>query len=236
MELPDEIKRLMDLQTLDRRLRELEESLNTFTGRVDQLRGQAAAHEAELERLSREEEEAAAARGKLERESAESEARLRNKRMRQNMVRNDRELQALGHEVEALKENNQQLEADLLAMMEAAQPRAAKLAELRAALDAVRAEAAAAEREVAGQIEQLKAEISKRRRERERLAAEMRRPLLQRYEMIFTRRQGLAVALARGGACQGCMRLLPPQLYNELRKHRQIHFCPNCQRILYYEG
>jgi predicted nucleic acid-binding Zn-ribbon protein len=29
---------------------------------------------------------------------------------------------------------------------------------------------------------------------------------------------------------------LPPQLYNEIQKHLQINFCPNCQRILYYEG
>ncbi len=32
------------------------------------------------------------------------------------------------------------------------------------------------------------------------------------------------------------MRLLPPQLYNEIQKHLQIHFCPACQRILYFEA
>ncbi len=236
VELPDEIKRLMDLQTLDRGLRELEESLNTITGRVNRLREQTAAYEAELACLSREEEEGAAARGKLERELAEGEARLRTRRMRLNMVRNDKELQALGHEVEALKDNNQRIEADLLAMMETAGPRAAKLKELGAALSATGAEAAAAEREVAGRIVELQAELSQRRAARERLAAEISRPLLQRYEMIFTRRQGIAVTLARSGTCQGCMRLLPPQLYNEVQKHLQIHFCPNCLRILYYEG
>jgi len=47
---------------------------------------------------------------------------------------------------------------------------------------------------------------------------------------------GVAVALAKGGTCQGCRMRLPPQLYNEIQKHLQIHFCPNCQRILYYEG
>jgi hypothetical protein len=53
--------------------------------------------------------------------------------------------------------------------------------------------------------------------------------------MIFSRRGGVAVTMAKGGTCQGCRMRLPPQLYNEIQKHLQIHFCPNCQRILYYE-
>ena len=60
--------------------------------------------------------------------------------------------------------------------------------------------------------------------------------LIQRYEMIFSRRNGLAVAEARGGTCQGCRMRLPPQLYNQIQRHDSIHFCPNCQRILYHEG
>jgi predicted nucleic acid-binding Zn-ribbon protein len=28
---------------------------------------------------------------------------------------------------------------------------------------------------------------------------------------------------------------LPPQLYNELQRFEQIHACPNCQRILYFD-
>ena len=108
----------MGLQTLDRKLKELEQSLSTIALPVNQLRDQTTKQEADLEKLSTEEHEAAAARKKLERELAEGEARLRNKRMRQNLVRNDKELQALSHEVDALKENNQRVESELLVMME----------------------------------------------------------------------------------------------------------------------
>src|SRR5271168_3401997 len=120
----------MGLQMLDRKLKELEQSLSTVALRVNQLREQTSKQATELEKLSTEEQEAAAARKKLERELAEGEARLRNKRMRQNLVRNDKEVQALAHEVESLKENNQRLEGELLAMMETATPRDAALKEL----------------------------------------------------------------------------------------------------------
>ena len=231
----EEIRRLMGLQSIDRKLKDLEQSLSTVALRVNQLRDQTSKQEAELERLSTEEQEAAAARKKLERELAEGEARLRNKRMRQNLVRNDKELQALSHEVDSLKDGNQRVEGELLVMMEGAGPRLTKIKELSETLAQSRTELAAGEKEIAGQVEELKAEVAKQRRERDKVVKEIEPALVARYDIIFARRAGVAVAVARSGTCQGCMRRLPPQLYNEIQKHLQVHFCPACQRILYYE-
>jgi uncharacterized protein len=225
----------MDLQILDRKLKELEQSLSIIGVKVNQLREQTSKQETELEKLTTEEQEAAAARKKLERELAEGEARLRNKRMRQNLVRNDKELQALAHEVDSLKDANQRFEGELLIMMEAAGPRVTKIKELSETLAQARAELTAAEKEIAGQVEEIKSELSKQRRDRDKIAKEIDPVLVSRYEVIFSRRQGVAVAVAKSGTCQGCMRRLPPQLYNEIQKHLQIHFCPACQRILFYE-
>jgi predicted nucleic acid-binding Zn-ribbon protein len=225
----------MGLQSIDRKLKDLEQSLSTVALRVNQLRDQTSKQEAELERLSTEEQEAAAARKKLERELAEGEARLRNKRMRQNLVRNDKELQALSHEVDSLMDGNQRVEGELLVMMESAGPRLTKIKELSETLAQSRTELAAGEKEIAGQVEEIKAELAQQRRERDKVVKEIDPALVSRYDIIFARRQGVAVAIARSGTCQGCMRRLPPQLYNEIQKHLQVHFCPACQRILYYE-
>jgi predicted nucleic acid-binding Zn-ribbon protein len=233
--LPEQIARLMDLQVLDRQLQELEQTLGTIAGKVESLREESARYEAELQRLTEEDQQAAAARKKAEKELAEGEARIRNKRMRLNLVRTDKELQALTLEVESLKDTNQRLESELLALAEAADPRTARIKELGELIAKGRAELAEAEKEIAAQVEELKASISQKRRERDKAAAEIQPNLLQRYNTLFTRRQGIAVALAKGGSCMGCRRLLPPQLYNEIQKHAQIHFCPNCQRILYFE-
>jgi predicted nucleic acid-binding Zn-ribbon protein len=235
-DLREEIKRLMDLQILDRKLKELEQSLSTIAGRVNQLREQTSKQEAELDKLTTEEQLAAAARKKLERELAEGEARLRNKRMRQNLVRNEKELQALSSEIDSLKDNNQRLEGELLIAMETAGPRTTRIKELSETLTKSRAELAAGEKEIAGQVEETKTEISKHHRERDKIAREIDPVLVARYDVIFSRRQGVAVAIARAGTCQGCMRRLPPQLYNEIQKHLKVDFCPACQRILYYEG
>ena len=108
----------MSLQTIDRQLHELGQSLSSVAERVEQLRGEIETSQAELERLTEEDQQATAARRVLERELADGEAQIRNKRMRLNLVRNDKELQALGHEVDSLKENNQRLEGEVLTSMQ----------------------------------------------------------------------------------------------------------------------
>ncbi|HVN88994.1 MAG TPA: C4-type zinc ribbon domain-containing protein [Candidatus Binataceae bacterium] len=226
----------MSLQTIDRELRELEESLSSVAGRVEELRRECQEYQAELDRLTAEEQESGLARRRLEKELAEGEARIRNKRMRLNQVRNDKEMQALAAEVESLKENNQRLEADMLAQMEGAEPRGPRIDELQQLVEQKVAEVAAVEKEIAAQMEDLKVSISKQRVDRDLMARDIAAPLLQRYQMIFSRRGGVAVIEAKGGTCQGCRMRLPPQLYNELQKHLQIHYCPNCSRILYFES
>jgi len=233
--LREEISRLIDLQAIDRQLQELEQSLASIAGGVDQLRDETQSNQAELDRLTEQNKEITAARKRAERELAEGEVRIRNKRMRLTLVRNDKELQALTHEIESLKETNQRLESEVLTSMEGADARTARIKELGEAIAKGRTDLAAAQKEIAAEVEELKGAIGKHRKSREKVAENVDANLLSRYQMIFNRRAGVAVALAKGGTCQGCRMRLPPQLYNEIQKHLQIHFCPNCQRVLYYE-
>ena len=231
----EEITRLMSLQAIDRELRELREALATVSQRSVQLRQEAGDYAAELERLQLEEQQSAVTRRNLEKELAENESRARNKRMRSNQVRNDRESLAVDHEIESLKDTKARQEGELLAMMEASEQRAARIKELIVLSAQRKTELVEAEKETAAQVEDLKISISKQHVDRDLMAKNIEVPLLQRYEMLFSRRAGVAVSEAKLGTCQGCRMRLPPQLYNEIQKHLQVHFCPNCQRILYFE-
>ena len=232
----EEITRLMSLQAIDRELRELQRALATVSGRSVQLRQEGLDYTAELERLQNEDQQSAVTRRNLEKELAENEARQRSKRMRSNQVRNDREQIAVDHEIESLKETKQRLESELLAMMEAAEIRTARIKVLIELCEQRRGQLIEAEKETAAQVEDLKISISKQHVDRDLMTKNIEPALLQRYEIIFSRRAGVAVAEAKGGTCQGCRMRLPPQLYNEIQRHSQVHFCPNCQRILYFEA
>jgi len=114
---------------------------------------------------------------KGERELAEGEVRIRNKRMRLTLVRNDKELQALTHEIESLKDTNQRLETELLTLMEGADARTAQIKELTEAVAKGRVDLTAAEKEIAAEVEGLKGNIGKTRKAREKIAENIgRRP------------------------------------------------------------
>src|SRR6516225_1896084 len=161
MHLREEIARLMSLQAIDRELRDLEQAHSSVAARVEQLRLDAQKQQAELDRLTAEEQQSTLMRRQLEKELAEGEARIRNKRMRLNQARNDKELQALAHEVDVQKETNQRLEADLIGLMEASEPRSARIAELTSLVERLWAELTQAEKEIAAQVEDLKISIAK---------------------------------------------------------------------------
>ncbi len=232
----EEITRLMALQALDQALSEQQQALSRLSERTGQLRDIVEQSASELEGLKAEERQSALARREMEKALAEGETQIRTKRMRINAVRNDKELQAIGHEIESLKENNQRLEGELIGIMEAADPRAGRIKELDALATKKRAELKSAEKEIAAELEEIKLALTQRRIERDKLAAQIETGLRQRYETIFSRRGGQAVVLVKDGTCQGCRRSVPPQLYNEVLKCLQIHFCPSCQRILYFEA
>ena len=81
--------------------------------------------------------------------------------MRLTLVRNDKELQALTHEIESLKETNQRLETELLTSMEGADARTARIKELTEAIAKGRVDLTAAEKEIAAEVEELKGNIGK---------------------------------------------------------------------------
>src|ERR1700739_1959459 len=143
----------MDLQIIDRQLQELEQSLASISGRVDELRDQNSSNQTELDRLTEQDKEITAARKKSERELAEGEVRIRNKRMRLTLVRNDKELQALTPEIESFKDTNQRLESELLTSMEGADVRTARIKELTEEIAEGRVDPNTADKEIGEDVE-----------------------------------------------------------------------------------
>src|SRR5260370_35098174 len=119
--------------------------------------------------------------------------------------------------------------------MQAAEPRALRIKELTELVTSKRTELKAAEKAIAAEVEELKMSIQRHRVERDREAASIDDVLLQRYDMIFRRRAGLAVPVAKVRTCHGGRMRLPPQLFNQIQKQVPVTLCPNYHPILLYE-
>ena len=163
----------------------------------------------------------------------EESKKATEKRMRMNRIKNIKELQALQREIDQIKLGNSQLEEELIKLLEEAESYAsalrAKEEELKQLEAAWREKQGEIEAQVAG-IERAVAEASALR---QAIATRLNRELIERYELIFSRRGGMAVVTVSDGICQGCYMNIPPQLWNEIIRSEKLILCPSCHRILY---
>ncbi|HEY3306437.1 MAG TPA: C4-type zinc ribbon domain-containing protein [Candidatus Binatia bacterium] len=157
------------------------------------------------------------------------------KRMRMNRIKNIRELQALQHEVDQIKQANSQIEEELIGILEDLEARASMLKEKDEEISGLEQAWGGQKAGLEARVAEIDKEVAQTSAGRQTIAAQLNGDLIQRYEMIFSRRGGMAVVAISDGICQGCFMNIPPQLSNEIRKSERLHLCPSCHRILYYK-
>ena len=167
----------------------------------------------------------------------EEEDKIKEKRVRLNRIRNDRELQALRREVDSMKEANSQLEDETIQLLEQIEREKKILSETNTQIDELKAKVAAETAQVNTHIATLEEEHKLELNEREKIAALVGVELRTRYERIFAKRGGMAVVEIRSDTCQGCHMRIPPQMSNQILSNVQqntgvIFHCPHCGRIL----
>src|SRR6185503_5149303 len=59
--------------------------------------------------------------------------------------------------------------------------------------------------------------------------------LLDRYNQVKASRKDHPLAAVRDGICLGCRLQIPPQLIAQVKRSEDLHLCPYCRRILYWE-
>jgi len=234
--LPTQIEVLATLQLVD-------QSLHTKTRAVAEGEGRVAALEEAVRAQTgatgagRDELAALATRQRdLEGRLAAAEAKMKDRRMRITRIRNDKELGLARREVELLKEEIGGLETELVTVMEQAETTTAKLQGLESELARLSGERDREATDLRETIARLSADIERERNERAQLVQTIDGDLRRKYEMIFSRRGGLAVVEVRSGICQGCRMRVPPQLFNQIQRNEQVILCPSCQRMLYWRA
>lgn len=233
---PSLIEILANLQEIDRRnrerqleLAELERQSSELHSTLEQKRSQVAGTRAESGSAN-------SRRRELEAQLQDAESKNKERRMRLGRIRNDKELIVAQREIEIAKEANSRLEEEILTLLEQTEAVDGGLREAESELGDLEGRVAKHEEHARARIEQLRAEIDGDRGERESIASRLNASIRKKYEQIFARRGGIAVVEVRRGICRGCNMHLPPQLYIEVQKARDVHLCPSCNRILYWRA
>jgi predicted nucleic acid-binding Zn-ribbon protein len=157
---------------------------------------------------------------------ARSEVRLRE-------IKTQKEYQAVSKEIAAAKKVKADLEDQILQKITRSDELNTIVAEKEGHLQEFEGNLTVRKSELRARIDQLEADISEVSAMRDETAKAVTPAMMKRYETLREKRQGVAVAEAKGGSCLGCNMNLPPQLFNSLFKEDTYITCPHCQRLLY---
>jgi len=231
--LENQVELLVSLQVVDQQLRERTEAIEALRRGLADIESELQGQGKLLEACRAERAELEARRREMQGQLDDEEAKMKDRRMRLNRIRNEKEASAVRREIEVGKESNQKIEEDLLLVYEALDNVNARETELQGTYDGIEARRAEQQARVDAEVATLSAGLDDARNHRNQLASGIEPALRTRYETIFTKRRGLAVVEVRGGSCQGCHMRVAPQLFNEIQRNQRVIVCPNCHRILY---
>jgi uncharacterized protein len=229
-----DLQRLIELQRLDslaqdaqRRIAEEPERIHELDARLESARHLVAS---EKEGLANSQ----TARREIEKEVAVHQGRLSKYRDQLMAVKTNIEYQAMQKEIAFAETEVKALEDRILERMLEAD-------DLGATVKRAEAELATVQKSVDAERTALTSDLGTRKTQLVELAAERRvvvsaldPKVLAKFEMVASRRNGVAIAEARNGICTICHVRLRPQVFNTLRKNEQFMQCDSCNRILYF--
>jgi predicted nucleic acid-binding Zn-ribbon protein len=149
-------------------------------------------------------------------------------------VKTNKEYQALLKEIEGTKETNDKTEEEIIIIME-------KVEELKKDFESSLTHFKKREKESENEKNRLEKEINSMdktimdlKQSRDKLLSTVSDNLRATYNTLIEKRNGIAVVNVKNGVCLGCFMNIPPQLFIEVTKNRQLILCPSCNRIFYF--
>jgi predicted nucleic acid-binding Zn-ribbon protein len=228
----EQLLNLLNLQTCDVKVRELDAAAKQLPAKLDPLRRDLAKLQGMLD----------AERGKLSETEAwrksqqelidrERDAlKLAQSKLQQS--KNSKEFGAASREVENKRKSVSDREAELKKVTETIAQSTAQLASRDADVQKLRDELAASEAGMADQLNAITTQLAEAKAARDAARAHVDKQWAKTYDTLSAKR-GYAVAPVIKGVCQGCHMALPPQLNNILARMESIETCPRCGRLVY---
>jgi len=170
-----------------------------------------------------------------EREIEEEWDKVEKAKAKLMSIKTNKEYYAMLKEIDGTRRSNTAREDELLSLLSRYEESEKCLAERKAELDAVTDKYKERMTEITARMDFFDVDIEKILARKREIAAKLNVGLVNRFETIFERREGLAITAAINYSCTGCNMNISPQLFNLLQREERIHTCPNCNRILYYE-
>ena len=233
--LKEQIKLLIELQSLDTHIFRFEDELESIPETIKKKEEEFKEKNSSLKKLEDDLKALVMKRKEREGDLEAKEGSIRKYQQQLNQVKTNKEYSALQEEIGRVKADNSIIEEAILNLFDEIDAGNKKIAKEK---DFLKSEEAAFNEEKKKLIEEsnrIKTELDGLKKQRAELTAKVDKNILKKYERIIKNKDGLAVVTIADEACQGCFRVMPPQVVNEIKMNDELVFCENCARILYLD-
>jgi len=234
--LREQLELLWELQKIDLTLKRIKEERDRFPKEMKKLDERQNIEKEKIQKEREKIESLEKERRQKERNLNTEQEKIKRAEGRMFEVKTNKEYQALLSEIEAIKETTSREEEEILQILEE--------------IDELKKDLLKREKEVTTTLEKIERERKKiqekmdqgeglwkeQKERREVLSKQLESGLFKLYNTLKEKRQGVGVVNVKGETCQGCFVNIPPQMFIEVQKTNALIRCPNCNRILYWEG
>jgi len=230
-----EVSQIVELQTVDTQLRDLNELLGDLPKKVDKLHQGEESLINEVDKGKIRLKEIGLALNKADHRLAEIKQKIDKLKDQLSLVTSNKQYDALTQEIEYLKQEMDEVELEDLELDEEKETLQNDLQEKENNLEALSENLKTRRLKLEDLIAESADKKSKLEKEREKKSINIDPSVLGRYVRIRDARDGLAVVTINVNSCSACGFVVPPQTVSVIRKKTLIYNCDVCSRFLYFD-
>ncbi len=164
------------------------------------------------------------------------EAERERERYEQQMdlIKTQREYEALDKEIREASEREQTLRKDLQREERILQEMSEGLEREENLIKQQEEELQEEQKKIKSETESKEKQLKELKKDENGLTPGLDEELLFKFERILRSKEGEGIVPLRKGVCTGCQMILPNQFVNDVRAGESILFCPYCSKIVFY--
>lgn len=230
-----QIKALVAIQEIDTQLMDIEELLGDLPKKVEELIQVEETLNVNLSTGKRRLKEIGVELQKVETKVKAHREQVDKHKDQLFLVNNNKQYDALMHEIDFLKEELDTLETQNLELMEEKSTLEESVSTQGKSLDTLTADLKVRREKLEKLIQETAEEKANLEKARKEKAENIPAGYLKQYDRVRGARDGIAVIHIHSNACGGCGAFIPPQAIAEIKSGKILRTCDVCNRFLYWK-
>ncbi|HOW35871.1 MAG TPA: C4-type zinc ribbon domain-containing protein [Candidatus Omnitrophota bacterium] len=231
--IKDQIKKLVDLQTIDAEIYLYKRDLREKPLYVEELKKRYEDKKAGLKALEEKAKAIQVNRKAQELELQTKEGDIVKANAQLSLLKTNKEYQAKLTEIQSMKADKSVIEEKILVFYDESDAVNADIEKERKFLAEEEQKYLTQKKEVDDSVKEIEEKLKVLNLKRSQITPDISKSNLSRYERVLENKDGLAIVPVNGNSCGGCFMSVPDQVINEIKMHERLVLCEMCSRVLY---